>query len=199
MTTAKTPSQNFHNLYPEIDPTTPIRLGRGEHLAIVASTGILVFGAAAGDLRVTGAGFALFLISIIITASKTNRRIRHEARSRFPGEDWIEYRTARHLRTDIIVPVGWLIISVITGACLWYVPAQYTYWGAGAAAVVACVIMLLLPGLSPLWGESTSTSDDTSFYNVDSVFSEEATSAPHQTGVADTAECGITGADNHRN
>ena len=41
MTTAKTPSQNFHNLYPEIDPTTPIRLGRGEHLAIVASTGIL--------------------------------------------------------------------------------------------------------------------------------------------------------------
>jgi len=26
MTTAKTPSQNFHNLYPEIDPTTPLRL-----------------------------------------------------------------------------------------------------------------------------------------------------------------------------
>ena len=79
MTTAKTPSQNFHNLYQEIDPTTPIRLGRGEHLAIVASTGILVFGAAAGNLRVTGAGFALFLLSIIITASKANRRIRHEA------------------------------------------------------------------------------------------------------------------------
>jgi len=172
MTTAETPSQNFRNLYPEIDPTTPIRLGRGEHLAIVASTGILVFGAAAGDLRVTGAGFALFLISIIITASKTNRRIRHEARSRFPSEDWIEYRTARHLRTDIIVPVGWLIISVITGACLWYVPAQYTYWGAGVAAVVACVIMLFLPGLSPLWGEPTNTSDDTAFYYVNSVFSE---------------------------
>ena len=91
MTTAETPSQNFRNLYPEIDPTTPIRLGQGEHLAIVASTGILVFGASAGDLRVTGAGFALFLLSIIITASKTSRRIRHEARSRFPGEDWIEY------------------------------------------------------------------------------------------------------------
>lgn len=70
MTTAETPSQNFRNLYPEIDPTTPIRLGRGEHLAIVASTGILVFGAAAGDLRVTGAGFALFLISIIIPPLK---------------------------------------------------------------------------------------------------------------------------------
>jgi len=111
MTATETPSQNFRNLYPEVDPTTPIRLGRGEHFAIVASTGILVFGAAAGDLRITGAGFALFLLSIIITASKTNRRIRHEARSRFPGEDWIEYRTARHLRTDIIVPVGWLIIQ----------------------------------------------------------------------------------------
>ena len=199
MTTAKTPSQNFHNLYPEIDPTTPIRLGRGEHLAIVASTGILVFGAAAGDLRVTGAGFALFLISIIITASKTNRRIRHEARSRFPSEDWIEYRTARHLRTDIIVPVGWLIISVITGACLWYVPAQYTYWGAGVAAVVACVIMLFLPGLSPLWGEPTNTSDDTAFHEVNSVFSEETTSAPPHLNVTNTAEYGITGTCNHSN
>ena len=173
MTTAETPSQNFRNLYPEIDPTTPIRLGRGEHLAIVASTGILVFGAAAGDLRVTGAGFALFLISIIITAC--------------------------HLRTDIIVPVGWLIISVITGACLWYVPAQYTYWGAGVAAVVACVIMLFLPGLSPLWGEPTNTSDDTAFYYVNSAFSEETTSAPPHLNVADTAEYGITGTYNHSN
>ena len=199
MTTAETPSQNFRNLYPEVDPTAPIRLGRGEHLAIVASTGILVFGAAAGDLRVTGAGFALFLLSIIITASKTSRRIRHEARSRFPGEDWIEYRTARRLRTDIIVPVGWLIISAITGACLWYVPAQYTYWGAGVAAVVACVIMLFLPGLSPLWGEPTNTSDDTIFYEVNSVFSEETTSAPPHLNVADTAEYGITGTYNHSN
>ena len=199
MTTAKTPSQNFHNLYPEIDPTTPIRLGRGEHLAIVASTGILVFGAAAGNLQVTGAGFALFLLSIIITASKANRRIRHEARSRFPGEDWIEYRTARHLRTDIIVPVGWLIISVITGACLWYVPAQYTYWGACGAAAAACVIMLFLPGLSPLWGETTNTSDDTGFFDVDSGFLEETSSAHPQPSVADTAEFDITGTDNHSN
>ena len=75
---------------------------------------------------VAGAGFALFLLSIIITAC--------------------------HLRTDIIVPVGWLIISVITGACLWYVPAQYTYWGACGAAAAACVIMLFLPGLSPSVG-----------------------------------------------
>ena len=64
--------------------------------------------------------------------------------------------------------------------------------GASGATVVACVIMLFLPELSPLWGEPTNTSDDTDF-------SEEATSAPHQTGVADTAECGITGADNHSN
>ena len=64
--------------------------------------------------------------------------------------------------------------------------------GAGGATVVACVIMLFLPELSPLWGEPTNTSDDTDF-------SEEATSAPHQTGVADTAEYGITGPHNHSN
>ena len=67
------------------------------------------------------------------------------------------------------------------------------------AAVVACVIMLFLPGLSPLWGESTNTSDDTAFYEVDSVFSEETTSAHPHPNIADTAEYGITGTYNHSN
>ena len=71
--------------------------------------------------------------------------------------------------------------------------------GASGATVVACVIMLFLPELSPLWGEPTNTSDDTAFYEVDSVFSEETTSAPLHPNVADTAEYGITGPHNHSN
>ena len=126
MTATETPSQNFRNLYPEVDPTTPIRLGRGEHFAIVASTGILVFGAAAGDLRITGAGFALFLLSIIITAC--------------------------HLRTDIIVPVGWLIIQCDHRRMPLVCPRTIHLLGASGATVVACVIMLFLPGLSTSMG-----------------------------------------------
>ena len=71
--------------------------------------------------------------------------------------------------------------------------------GASEATVVACVIMLFLPELSPLWGEPTNTSDDTAFYYVNSVFSEETTSAPPHLNVADTAEYGITGTYNHSN
>ena len=184
MTTEETPSSNFTNLYPEIDPETPIRLSLGEHFAIIVSTGILVFGAASGDLITTGVGFGFFLFTMVVITMKTKRRIRHEARSRFPGENWAEYRTARHLRTDIIVPVAWLIICTITGACLWYVPAEYTYWGAAGAAAISCLIMLFLPGLSPWWGGEPEMRDfeEETEYDTNDEEPRDAAENPHTAG-----------------
>ena len=111
---------------------------------------------------------------------------------RFPEEDWVEYRTACHLRTDIIVPVGWLIIQCDHRRMPLVCPRTIHLVGASGATVVACVIMLFLPELSPLWGEPTNTSDDTDF-------SEETTSAHPRPNVADTAEYGVTGTHNHSN
>ena len=83
---------------------------------------------------------------------KTPRRIRAQARGRFPSADWKEHQVARRLNLALIVPVivGAMGLLVIAG--FWYIPPRCTVGGCIIAAIVA-ITMWFMPGLNPMWSK----------------------------------------------
>ncbi|MDO5077137.1 hypothetical protein [Corynebacterium sp.] len=142
----------FSLIYPDVDPARPVPPTYGERISLVTASIVLAFGAAAGDLLVMAAGLLLTLIAAIAPMLKTPRRIRNEARSRFPHEQWAE-DAPQVIPLAISYPLTWLFIIAIVGSALWFVPEKYTLWGAGGAAFLTALLVWFMPGLSPIWTE----------------------------------------------
>lgn len=136
----------FPNLYPDVDPSTPIPITFGERLAACVAAGTIAFGAASGDLLITGVGLVLVLFATFVPASKTARRIRREARARFPQEGWIDEEITRNNRTSIFVPLIWFLIAAISFTIYRFVDAT---WGSIVAAVIAMILTWFTPGMFP--------------------------------------------------
>ena len=151
-------SEEFTRLYPDIDPTTlpPARWGEAVSLAMAAAA--VTYGFAAGQLYVCLIGAGLMILAVIGLSANGLRRIRNEARARFPREDWAEYSATRNLKLQWILPLGWLTVMAISAACLWYVPADYSTISAAICGVLAFLVILILPGVSPMW--ATTSGDE---------------------------------------
>lgn len=76
----------FKNLYPDVDPTRGLPLSVSERLALSLALAIAAYGAVTADMLVAGAGVAFTLIASVLQQHKTARRIRSEARTRFPAK-----------------------------------------------------------------------------------------------------------------
>ena len=81
----------FVSIYPDINPAEPLGSSIAERIGFACATAVLAFGGAMGDLIIAGSGLALVLFSVIGASMKTPRRVRNEARSRFPQQKWAEY------------------------------------------------------------------------------------------------------------
>ncbi|MEZ2189939.1 hypothetical protein [Corynebacterium sp. CCM 9204] len=149
----------FDRLYPDIDPTVPLPPTRGERFGMTVSAALFAFGAAAGDLIVAGTGFGLLMFCLVANSLKIHRKIRNEARSRFPAEDWAEYTVVRNLRLDLLVPVLWAISVVICGLVFFFTPGSWFPWAPGGAATLVAAIVWFMPGMSPAWSSRTPEND----------------------------------------
>ena len=98
-----------------------------------------------GDLIIAGAGLVLVLFSLSRRVSKTPRRVRNEARSRFPRQDWAEYKS----KNAPWMLGCWAIIIVIVALALFFVPEDQKIIGAVAAGVIAAGLMWSCPGIAP--------------------------------------------------
>ncbi|OFT87796.1 MULTISPECIES: hypothetical protein [Corynebacterium] len=143
----------LETLYPEVDPHVTISLSPSERLALAVALGVMAYGAVIGDVIVASAGFALTLIACAVPAIKTPRRIRSQARGRFPGADWEEYQVARRLNLGLIIPmiVGAMGLLVIAG--FWYIPPRWSTVGGCIIAVIVATTMWFMPGLNPMWSK----------------------------------------------
>lgn len=150
------PEDNFRQLYPDVDPGTPIPPTHGERTVLAVTTGVLAFGGASGDLIVTGVGLTLLLFALVAGSRKTSRRIRAEARDRFPAHHWAETLATRDLRLIWALPLTWVAILTICLTTLWLVPVAYTLTGATVAALVSAALIWFVPGLAPRRGTATA-------------------------------------------
>ena len=105
----------------------------------------LLSGGAMGDLIIAGSGLALVLFSVIGASMKTPRRVRNEARSRFPQQKWAEY-SVNH--TAWILGC-WIVITTVVALALFIVPEDQNAIGGVAAAVIAAVLIWVYPGFAP--------------------------------------------------
>lgn len=143
------PHNTFHTLYPDVDPATPIPASTPERMGMTLAIGILAFGGASGDLVVTFAGLALILLAVGGASRKTARRIRQEARDRFPHLPWAENHSQDTRGFKWALPLSGLTILTICLLTLWLIPADFTLTGATMAALVSMVATWFTPGFSP--------------------------------------------------
>lgn len=143
--------ETFTQLYPDVHPAEHIPLRTGEKCAVVASSAVLAFGGAAGQLLVAGVGILALLGSLYLIGSYTPRRIRNEARGRFPQQDWYENYAEDQLPLRWGIPLIWLAITGICAACLFLVPQAYTLTAATVCGLVAAVALWFAPGLYSGW------------------------------------------------
>lgn len=149
MTNLNTPESDFRQLYPDVDPGTPIPPTIGERIALTAATAVLAFGGASGDLIITGAGLALLLLTLVTSSRKTPRRIRSEARDRFPAICWAENQASADQRLNWALPATWVAIVAICLTTLWLIPVNYTLTGATVAALISAALIWFVLGLAP--------------------------------------------------
>ena len=95
-----------------------------------------------GDLIIAGSGLALVLFSVIGASMKTPRRVRNEARSRFPQQKWAEY-SVNHTAWMLGC---WIVITTVVALALFIVPEDQNAIGGAAAAVIAAVLIWVYPG-----------------------------------------------------
>lgn len=146
----------FSNLYPDVDPTQGLPLTRAERLSIVIAGGVLSFGFLISDIVVAGAGLGLLLFSTIYPSQKTARRIRKEARDRFPQEDWSEYRALRRHNLSLLISLFWIAIIAINVATFWFALDRFGMPAAYGAAALTAVLLWLMPGMNPMWAHKKS-------------------------------------------
>ena len=135
----------FVSIYPDINPAEPLGSSIAERIGFACATAVLAFGGAMGDLIIAGSGLALVLFSVIGASMKTPRRVRNEARSRFPQQKWAEY-SVNH--TAWILGC-WIVITTVVALALFIVPEDQNAIGGVAAAVIAAVLIWVYPGFAP--------------------------------------------------
>ena len=135
----------FVSIYPDINPAEPLGSSIAERIGFACATAVLAFGGDMGDLIIAGASLALVLFSVIGASMKTPRRVRNEARSRFPQQKWAEY-SVNH--TAWILGC-WIVITTVVALALFIVPEDQNAIGGVAAAVIAAVLIWVYPGFAP--------------------------------------------------
>ena len=135
----------FVSIYPDINPAEPLGSSIAERIGFACATAVLAFGGDMGDLIIAGASLALVLFSVIGASMKTPRRVRNEARSRFPQQKWAEY-SVNH--TAWILGC-WIVITTVVALALSIVPEDQNAIGGVAAAVIAAVLIWVYPGFAP--------------------------------------------------
>lgn len=135
----------FVSIYPDINPAEPLGSSIAERIGFACATAVLAFGGDMGDLIIAGASLALVLFSVIGASMKTPRRVRNEARSRFPQQKWAEY-SVNH--TAWILGC-WIVITTVVALALVIVPEDRNAIGGVAAAVIAAVLIWGYPGFAP--------------------------------------------------
>ena len=135
----------FVSIYRDINPAEPLGSSIAERIGFACATAVLAFGGAMGDLIIAGSGLALVLFSVIGASMKTPRRVRNEARSRFPQQKWAEY-SVNH--TAWILGC-WIVITTVVALALFIVPEDQNAIGGVAAAVIAAVLIWVYPGFAP--------------------------------------------------
>lgn len=146
-------STAFTNLYPEVDPNVGLPLTAAERMALAASCAIMAFGVVSANMIVAGVGLLLGIASALFLSQKTARRIRNEARSRFPTLDWVEYRRSRELNLGLYIPLFWAVIIAVCAAGYWWIPPDYATVGAALIAVLVAALVWFMPGLNPMWSK----------------------------------------------
>ncbi|MCP1387696.1 hypothetical protein M5J20_05770 [Corynebacterium sp. TA-R-1] len=139
----------FAMLYPDVDPGTPLPPSTWERAAIAVSSGVLFFGVAAGNLIVAGVGLFMVLAATIMPTQRTDRRVRNEARSRFPQMEWAEKQVSRQYESTTVIGVTWAAIAIVAVLALLLVPAKFSLVAAGVCGVAAAAIMWFVPGIHP--------------------------------------------------
>ena len=152
-----TTTEDFSRLYPDIDPNKGFPLSVMERMALSLSTGIIAFGVATAEIIVATVGLVLIVVTALIVTQKTARRVRNEARTRFPGVDWVEFRKARDLNLGLYIPMTWAVIIAVSLAGFWWIPANYAVVGGIIIGIFSAALLWFMPGLSPLWGKSKQT------------------------------------------
>ncbi|WP_245802153.1 hemin receptor [Corynebacterium pacaense] len=185
----------FTSLYPDVDPGTPIPVSSGERISTGVAAATLAYGAAGMDIVVTIAGLALVIISLAVPAASVKRRIRREARTRFPREPWAESALLNNVNTNLFVPVFWAFIAASSLGIGYFLPADLLTrgginWGAVAAAVIAFITTWFMPGLSPVWLGRKKPDPDRAPHHQ-SPAPRDSTGAPHTTG--DTSVLDLSG------
>lgn len=155
-----TTTEDFSRLYPDIDPNKGFPLSVMERMALSLSTGIIAFGVATAEIIVATVGLVLIVVTALIVTQKTARRVRNEARTRFPGVDWVEFRKARDLNLGLYIPMTWAVIIAVSLAGFWWIPANYAVVGGIIIGIFSAALLWFMPGLSPLWGKSKPSDDD---------------------------------------
>ncbi|MDN6136107.1 hypothetical protein [Corynebacterium sp.] len=135
----------FVSIYPDINPAEPLGSSIAERIGFACATAVLAFGGDMGDLIIAGAGLALVLFSVIGASMKTPRRVRNEARSRFPQQKWAEY-SVNHTAWMLGC---WIVITTVVALALFIVPEDQNAIGGVAAAVIAAVLIWVYPGFAP--------------------------------------------------
>ena len=135
----------FVSIYRDINPAEPLGSSIAERIGFACATAVLAFGGDMGDLIIAGASLALVLFSVIGASMKTPRRVRNEARSRFPQQKWAEY-SVNH--TAWILG-RWIVITTVVALALFIVPEYQNAIGGVAAAVIAAVLIWVYPGFAP--------------------------------------------------
>lgn len=135
----------FVSIYRDINPAEPLGSSIAERIGFACATAVLAFGGAMADLIIAGAGLALVLFSVIGASMKTPRRVRNEARSRFPQQKWAEY-SVNHTAWMLGC---WIVITTVVALALFIVPEDQNAIGGVAAAVIAAALISGCPGFAP--------------------------------------------------
>lgn len=141
--------RSFNFLYPDVNPRKGLATTAPERTALALAFAVLAFGAVTGDLIVGGVGLVLAAGASVAQSRKTPRRIRSEARARFPEQDWVENESPSFI--PIAVGVFLAAIAALCVAGFWWVPDRFTTVGGVIIAVIVAALVWFMPGLNPIW------------------------------------------------
>ncbi len=143
----------FATLYPDVDPTKGLPLSASERLSLTVAFAILAFGAVRADVVIAGVGLGLVVLAAFLQSNQTRRRVRAEARSRFPDQDWAEYRAASRLKLNWALPIFLLAAIAACATGFWFLPESLALPGALGIASFVGLLVWFLPGLNPIWNK----------------------------------------------
>ncbi|WP_075724890.1 hypothetical protein [Corynebacterium aquilae] len=150
---------DFSALYPDIDPATPIPARLPERAGMAAGAAVCAGGIAMSNLLVAGVGALLCVIAALAAAQSPLRRVRAEAKARFPQAGWAENSRIKPTFVLALVCI-WVIVAIVPAFSFLAVDATDATWWAVASALIAAIGVWFLPGLHPVWTRSRNTQRD---------------------------------------